>query len=221
MAAPRFDLSRIIKAVGTRRSNHSNDRTYYLAIALLLQSGSGIVTQEALEQRCHLMAQRMSVLHGLNSPEFFDKSLFRNFIDLLRRRGVIQTLTTINFYSARRCWTLRRCAAGFIAQIRHSILQVTLGNDGLLQPRPPVAVWCCRAAFSNRCVVPSRPCRPGFLRTLGSIIAAPIIAARRPSATRRFCSWLRSLLDLSRILPSSTSFWPARRADAASRPRTN
>ena len=56
---------------------------YYLVIALLLQAGSGTVTQEALEQRCHLMAQRMSVLYGLNSPEFFDKSLFRNFIELL------------------------------------------------------------------------------------------------------------------------------------------
>ena len=33
--------------------------------------------QEALEERCHLMAQRMSMLYGLNSPEFFDKSLFR------------------------------------------------------------------------------------------------------------------------------------------------
>ena len=29
------------------------------------------------------MAQRMTVLYGLNSPEFVDKSLFRNFIDLL------------------------------------------------------------------------------------------------------------------------------------------
>ena len=62
---------------------------YYLVIALLLQAGRGSVTQEALEQRCHLMAQRMSVLYGLNSPEFFDKSLFRNFIELLRRREVI------------------------------------------------------------------------------------------------------------------------------------
>ena len=33
------------------------------------------------------MAQRMTVLYGLNSPEFVDKSLFRNFIDLLRPRA--------------------------------------------------------------------------------------------------------------------------------------
>src|SRR6202023_2695867 len=62
---------------------------YYLAIALLLQSGSGMITQEALEERCYLMAQRMSLLYELTSPEFFDKSLFRNFIDLLRRRNAI------------------------------------------------------------------------------------------------------------------------------------
>src|SRR3984893_4699322 len=50
---------------------------YYLAIALLLQAGSGAITAEALEERCHLMAQRMTVLYGLDSPEFVDKSLVR------------------------------------------------------------------------------------------------------------------------------------------------
>ena len=64
---------------------------YYLAVALLLQAGSGVITQALLEERCHLMAQRMSVLYGLNSPEFFDKSLFRGFIHLLLKRNVIQT----------------------------------------------------------------------------------------------------------------------------------
>ena len=36
------------------------------------------------------MAQRMSMLYELNSPEFFDKALFRDFLDLLRQRGVIR-----------------------------------------------------------------------------------------------------------------------------------
>ena len=35
------------------------------------------------------MAQRMSLLYELNSPEFFDKTLFKNFIDLLRARNVL------------------------------------------------------------------------------------------------------------------------------------
>jgi glycerol-3-phosphate O-acyltransferase len=98
---------------------------YYLAIALLIQGGSGAISQEALEKRCHLMAQRMSMLYELNSPEFFDKTLFANFIDLLRRRGVIQVAAdnTLLFNEV-----LLRVADDarlvLSEQIRHSILQV-------------------------------------------------------------------------------------------------
>jgi glycerol-3-phosphate O-acyltransferase len=102
---------------------------YYLAIALLLQSGSAVITQEALEERCHLMAQRMSVLHGLNSPEFFDKSLFRNFIDLLRRRNVIQTSADGSLAFGEPLLAVAADAQRVLSeQIRHSILQVTLGQ---------------------------------------------------------------------------------------------
>jgi len=102
---------------------------YYLAIALLLQAGSGAITQEALEQRCHLMAQRMSVLYGLNSPEFFDKSLFRNFIDLLRRRNVIQASEDGRLSFGEPLLAVAADAQLVLSeQIRHSILQVTLGS---------------------------------------------------------------------------------------------
>ena len=102
---------------------------YYLAIALLLQAGSGSLTQEALEQRCHLMAQRMSVLYGLNSPEFFDKSLFRNFIDLLRRRNVIQASADGGLTFGDPLLAVAADAQMVLSeQIRHSILQVTLGQ---------------------------------------------------------------------------------------------
>jgi glycerol-3-phosphate O-acyltransferase len=101
---------------------------YYLAVALLLQAGSGSITQEALEQRCHLMAQRMSVLYGLNSPEFFDKSLFRNFLDLLRRRNVIQVSTDGKLQYGEPLLAVAVDAQVVLSeQIRHSILQVTLG----------------------------------------------------------------------------------------------
>jgi glycerol-3-phosphate O-acyltransferase len=102
---------------------------YYLAIALLLQAGSGRITQEALEQRCHLMAQRMSVLYGLNSPEFFDKSLFRNFLDLLRRRDVIQVTEGDRLTFGEPLLGVAADAQLVLSeQIRHSILQVTLGQ---------------------------------------------------------------------------------------------
>jgi glycerol-3-phosphate O-acyltransferase len=102
---------------------------YYLVIALLLQSGNGSITQQALEQRCHLMAQRMSMLYGLNSPEFFDKSLFRNFIDLLRRRNVIQTSEGGELrYGEPLLGVAADAQLVLSEQIRHSILQVTLGQ---------------------------------------------------------------------------------------------
>jgi glycerol-3-phosphate O-acyltransferase len=101
---------------------------YYLVIALLLQAGSGNITQAALEQRCHLMAQRMTVLYGLNSPEFFDKSLFRSFIDLLGRRQVITAAKdgTISFGEAL-LGVATDAQLVLSEQLRHDILQVTLG----------------------------------------------------------------------------------------------
>jgi glycerol-3-phosphate O-acyltransferase len=99
---------------------------YYLAIAQLVRAGSGQITQAALEERCQLTAQRIALLHGLNSPEFFDRTMFSNFIDHLRTRNVIRNSSTgkLEFDEV-----LMRVAADaqFVLseQLRHSILQVT------------------------------------------------------------------------------------------------
>jgi len=99
---------------------------YYLAIALLLKAGSGEITQKALEQRCQLAAQRINMLYGFNSPEFFDRALFENFIDLLRERSVLKAGAGGNLEFDE---VLVRVAADaqlvLSEQIRHSILQVT------------------------------------------------------------------------------------------------
>jgi len=99
---------------------------YYLAISLLLKAGSGEMTQKTLEQQCHLAAQRMNMLYGFNSPEFFDRSLFENFIDLLRERSVLKAGEGGNLEFDE---VLVRVAADaqlvLSEQIRHSILQVT------------------------------------------------------------------------------------------------
>src|SRR6202048_2355999 len=99
---------------------------YYLALAILVKAGSGQITQVALEERCQLTAQRMAMLYGVNSPAFFDRSMFENFINLLRSRGVVRLTGTgkLEFDEV-----LMRVAADaqFVLseQIRHSILQVT------------------------------------------------------------------------------------------------
>ncbi len=56
---------------------------YFVVISLLLRNGSGCVDADELEQQSRDMSQRLSMLHGLNAPEFFDKNLFRGFIDTL------------------------------------------------------------------------------------------------------------------------------------------
>jgi glycerol-3-phosphate O-acyltransferase len=66
------------------------------------------------------------MLYDINSPEFFDRSLFENFIDLLRARAVIRVdeAGQLAFDEV-----LIRTAADaqlvLSEQIRHSILQVT------------------------------------------------------------------------------------------------
>jgi glycerol-3-phosphate O-acyltransferase len=63
---------------------------FYMAIALLLNAGQNALSSEELEELCTVMAQRLSILHGLNAPEFFDKSLFRHFIQSLLDVGVVR-----------------------------------------------------------------------------------------------------------------------------------
>jgi len=101
---------------------------YYLAIALLVRAGSGEITQTLLEERCQLMAQRMTMLYGFNSPEFFDPSLFENFIDVLRARGVVRTGDTGRLlFDDVLIRVATEAQLVLSEQIRHSILQVTHG----------------------------------------------------------------------------------------------
>jgi glycerol-3-phosphate O-acyltransferase len=99
---------------------------YYLAIALLRQAGSGQIDAKALADRCQLMAQRITMLYGFNSPEFFDRTLFEGFIALLLQRSVISVDERNKL-----CFNevLERVASDaelvLSEQIRHSILQVT------------------------------------------------------------------------------------------------
>ncbi|MDP2608801.1 MULTISPECIES: glycerol-3-phosphate 1-O-acyltransferase PlsB [unclassified Oceanobacter] len=62
---------------------------YYLTLALLRQRRSATLTAEQLERQCSLIAQRISLLHGLNAPEFFDTSLFRTLVAELLEQQIL------------------------------------------------------------------------------------------------------------------------------------
>jgi glycerol-3-phosphate O-acyltransferase len=56
---------------------------YYMTFAILLNTGSNRVSEPDLIEHSYLMAQRLSMIYELNSPDFFDKRLITNFIDAL------------------------------------------------------------------------------------------------------------------------------------------
>lgn len=100
---------------------------YYIAIALLQRSGSGTLQKEDVVQNCSLMAQRLSILHGLNAPEFFDKSLFRNLVDELLERDVLNLDDQGNILFSDKIENIASDAKILLnADLRRSILQVTL-----------------------------------------------------------------------------------------------
>ena len=45
------------------------------------------ISRNELEKESRSIAQRLSVLHGINAPEFFDKSLFSTFSGTLKEQG--------------------------------------------------------------------------------------------------------------------------------------
>ena len=62
---------------------------YYIAISVLVKNGSGTLGSAELETLCQLAAQRLSLLYAPAAPEFFDKGLFRGFIQKLRELRLV------------------------------------------------------------------------------------------------------------------------------------
>ncbi|WP_425563054.1 glycerol-3-phosphate 1-O-acyltransferase PlsB [Luteimonas vadosa] len=63
---------------------------YYIAISVLAKNGSGTLGAGELESLCQLAAQRLSLLYAPAAPEFFDKTLFRGFIQKLRELELVR-----------------------------------------------------------------------------------------------------------------------------------
>lgn len=96
----------------------------YLALALLRQRRSGTLTAEQLEQQCSLIAQRVSLLHGLNAPEFFDATLFRTLVSQLLDQGILsqQAHNVLAFGDALVALT-EQLEQALDGSVRHSILR--------------------------------------------------------------------------------------------------
>ena len=72
---------------------------YFMALTLLSKQGSDRLTTEQVVTLCHVVGQRVSVLHADDLPDMFDKALFTSFIDTLVRMGYVSINTETNLLS--------------------------------------------------------------------------------------------------------------------------
>jgi glycerol-3-phosphate O-acyltransferase len=103
---------------------------YYMTISLLTRRGSGSSNQKQLEDLCSLLAQRLSVLHEFNSPEFFDKGIFRNFIDTLKKVSLLRTDEAgLVHFDARLADMATQAHLVLRVETQHTIQQITSVSD--------------------------------------------------------------------------------------------
>ena len=103
---------------------------YYITIAALAKNGPHAMTGAELENTCTLTAQRLSLLNELSAPEFFDKALFRGFIQKLRERKVVWNDDNGKLdYDSALDDLVRDARVILSREVRHSILKITPGNE--------------------------------------------------------------------------------------------
>ncbi len=99
---------------------------YYITLAILAKNGSGKLSRQQLEQLCSQSAQRISLLHHFEAPEFSDRTLFKRFIDTLQEIGVLERNDAGNLTYDRRLQNFARDAKLVLdKEIRHTIIQVS------------------------------------------------------------------------------------------------
>jgi glycerol-3-phosphate O-acyltransferase len=113
---------------------------YYITIAALAKNGPHTISAGELENACALTAQRLSLLNEQSAPEFFDKALFRGFIQKLREQKIVWTDEGGKLDYDRRLEDMVRDARVILArEVRHSILKIT-GVDGDMDAAAPKPV---------------------------------------------------------------------------------
>jgi len=102
---------------------------FYLVISLLVKNGSGVLTRARLEKLCQQSAQRLSMIYGLNSPDFFDRSLFQDFIRKLREQNILRRNSSGLLEFDEDITSIGEDARLVLGEeIRHSILSLTFSE---------------------------------------------------------------------------------------------
>jgi glycerol-3-phosphate O-acyltransferase len=102
---------------------------YFITITVLSHRGSGTLNAGELEELCILYAQRISMLHEFDAPEFYDKTLFRTFIENLHQEGLVSEGETQRLEFGPELENLSAGARLVMStELRHGILQVASGT---------------------------------------------------------------------------------------------
>ena len=113
---------------------------YYIALALLVKSGPGVLSTAELENQCQLTAQRLSLLHTQAAPEFFDKTLFKGFIATMRERGVLSLDGNAKLSFGDDLVAMAEDSKLILSrELRHSILKLAGSKDRTEVTPPPQA----------------------------------------------------------------------------------
>ena len=103
---------------------------FYLVIAILVRNGSGTLSPSRLEKMCELSAERLSVIYGLHSPDFFNRSLFQDFIRELQDQDVLRRNSDGLLEFDEGILSIGNDARLVLGEaIRHSILSLTVSED--------------------------------------------------------------------------------------------
>ncbi len=98
---------------------------YYMIFALIAEHGSNTLSHQKLEELCYLMAQRLSLMYEINSPDFFDKKLISNFINSLIELEYVHVNTSKNMEIGEEAITQGRQARRLLNKnMQYNILQM-------------------------------------------------------------------------------------------------
>jgi glycerol-3-phosphate O-acyltransferase len=114
---------------------------YYIAISVLVKNGSGTLSAGELESLCQLAAQRLSLLYANTAPEFFDKGLFRGFIQKLRELKLVWADANgkLAFDDRLKAWAKdARVVLG--RELRHTIEKISPDSNRTTAERPAIDV---------------------------------------------------------------------------------
>lgn len=103
---------------------------FYLVVAILVRNGSGTLSRRRLEKMCQQSAERLSMIYGLHSPDFFSNALFHDYIRKLQELDVLRKNADGNIEFDDDLTNIGADARLVLGEeIRHSILSLTFSEQ--------------------------------------------------------------------------------------------